>query len=178
MREIFKRQIKDFLGSGPDRDRPSLTDELRQHADEQLREGLLDARDPGRHERAAAEEQARLEEIRNGRGSGQAVLVEGYPGEWEALGILSADETAVTFELVDRVSGGYGQLGATDDGSVVLDVPDDQFSTRGVAAAMSYSPPSAGLRLAGAVLRSDGRQVRVSCDLSAKLDLDSAGYSG
>jgi hypothetical protein len=172
VRDIFKRQVKDFLSSRPDRDRPSPEDELRDHAREEWREALQDAADPGRREREDAERAAELEEVRSQKGTGQPVRLDGYPGEWEAVGLVAADETAVTLELVDRVSGAFGQIGATDDGSVVLDVPDDQFSTRGVAGALSYSPTTAGVRLDAVELSSDQRRVKVTCDLRADIPLD------
>jgi hypothetical protein len=68
--------------------------------------------------------------------------------------------------MVERL---LGQLGATDDGSVVLDVPDDQFSTRGVPGALSFSADSAGIRLDSVELTSDARRLRVTCDLRMSL---------
>ncbi|CAN5836006.1 hypothetical protein BH23CHL8_BH23CHL8_11750 [soil metagenome] len=51
--------------------------------------------------------------------------LDGRAGVWEAVELAVGEADTATFSLVDRETGAEGQLGATDDGSVVLDLPDD-----------------------------------------------------
>jgi hypothetical protein len=160
LRDIFKRQAQDFLSSRPNRDRPSLSDELRGEWDKAVGRAI----DPGREEREQASRAAELAEIRAQKGTGQAVRLDGYAGDWESAEMTHFDDTTAAFALVDREGGEWGQLSAADDGSVVLDVPDDQFSgTSG--GAFWRTDGATGIRLDGVELSSDQRRVRVSCDL-------------
>jgi hypothetical protein len=162
LRDIFKRQAQDFLSSRPDRDRPSLADELRGEWDKAVGRAI----DPGREDREAADRAAEVAEIRSRKGTGQPLRIEGYAGDWEAEEMVHFDDTTVTFALVDRAAGGSGQLGASDDGSVVLDVPDDQFAGRSQGA-FWRTDSATGVRLDGVELSSDHRRVRVTSDLRA-----------
>jgi hypothetical protein len=160
--DILKRQAKLFFSGDPHtrRNQPSLEEELR----EEFRATL----DPGREQREAAERAAHLEEARRQPGTGQPVEIDGYRGRWEVVELALGEADTATFILVDRETGEDGQLGAMDDGSVVLDMPDDQFSGR-AAGAFWHDGSSVGIRLSGAELKSDQRRVRVTCDLRAAL---------
>ena len=172
MLEIIKRHVRDFFFAKPSqaRDRRSLEDEL----GDEWRESLQQVVDPGREEREAAQRAAALEEVRSQKGTGQPVTLEGYPGDWEAVELVVSDETTATFSLVDRQTGEWGQLGATDDGSVVVDLPDDQFSTNDAAGAFWQDGTATGIRLASVELRSDQRRIRVTCDLRADAPTESS----
>lgn len=169
MREIIERHVRDFFSAKPSqaRDRRSLEDELGDEMRNEWRESLQQAVDPGRAQRDAAEREAALEEVRSQKGTGQPVTLEGYPGEWEAVELLVSDGTTATFTMVDRRTGEWGQVGASDDGSVVVDMPNDQFSAKGVAGAYWQDGKAIGIRLDGVELRSDQRRMRVTCDLRA-----------
>lgn len=168
--EILKRHAKQFFRGTPgsQRDQPSLEDELRDELRATRDDAIQRTFDPGREEREAAQRADQLEEFRTQVGLGQMVTLDGRAGQWEAVSLLLGEVDTATFSLVDRQTGAEAQLGATDDGSVVLDVPDDQFSGR-VADAFWHDDTAVGIRLDGAELRSDARSVRVTCDLRADL---------
>jgi hypothetical protein len=163
--DILKRHAKQFISGDPmtRRDQPSLEEDLR----EEYRD-VLDPIGARQREREAAEQAAEREALKHEPGTGQMVDIAGYPGRWEALELLMGEPDTATFRVVDRETVKEGQLGATDDGSVVFDAPDDQFSGR-TAGAFWYDGQAVGIRLAGAELRSDGRSIRVTCDLRASL---------
>lgn len=173
MKDIFKRHVRDFFStsSGRAEDRPSLTEELGMEVRQRAKESAENALFP---ERAAREEKRRaadLERVRAERGTGQAVVLDGLRGEWEATELLVSDETTATFTLIDRASGDEAQLGATDDGLVILDTPDDQLTARGLEGAFWQDGSATGIRLDGVEVRSDsGRTIRISCDLRADLE--------
>jgi hypothetical protein len=168
--DILKRHAKQFISGTPrsQRDMPSLEDELREEFRTAQERTVRQTLDPGYEEREAAERAAELEGIRSQPGTGRMVALEGHSGSWEAIELIVGEPDTATFSLVDRQTGAEGQLGATDDGSVVLDLPNDQFSTR-IAGAFRHSSGEVGIRLDGAELRSDRRSIRVTCDLRANL---------
>lgn len=168
--DILKRHAKQFISGTPRsrRDMPSLEDELRDEFGAARDRAIQQTFDPGREEREAAQRAAELDEIRIQAGTGQMVTIDGRGGQWEAIELVIGESDTATFSLIDRQSGAEAQLGATDDGSVALDVPDDQFSGR-IPGAFWHSVSEVGIRLEAAELRSDQRVVRVTCDLRAEL---------
>ncbi|CAN5738432.1 hypothetical protein BH23CHL8_BH23CHL8_29120 [soil metagenome] len=168
--EILKRHVKQFFQGTPGsrRDQLSLEDELHEELRTTRDKTIGGILDPGREEREAAQRAAELEEIRTQVGLGQVVSIDGRGGQWEAVELALGEADTATFSLVDRQTGSQGQLGATDDGSVVLDLPDDQFSGR-LPGAFWHSDGAVGIRLEGVELRSDDRLVQVTCDLRAEL---------
>lgn len=173
LRDIFKRQIDNLLSTERNRTHVSLEEDLRNEFDRAVGNAI----DPGRGEREAARREADIERSRTQAGLGQFVTIEGLPGEWEAVEMFHADETSVAFTLVDRRSGETAQLSAVDDGTVILDWPGGQHGAI-VTGAYWRSSTQAGLRLAGAVLLSDGeRPLTLSGDLRADLPSEEPDYS-
>lgn len=171
-KDIFKRQVEDLFNSKSKQRHPSLGREL----NNEFERMLGDAIDPGREEREAAKRAAELDKVRREKGTGQPVMIEGIPGDWEAIDLFHLDETSAAYTLIDRNTGDNAQLSAVDDGTVILDSPGDQFGTT-IAGAFWRTASHIGIRLDGAELTADGtRRVRVTCDLRDELPPEEPDY--